>query len=198
MRPASPGPPAGSWRPATRTEALNLYLHALAVLTPAEPFRTRQPAILRRSQRSPLPAARRRASARDLARAVANEWAFPEWSAAIPKNLTTTLAAARLLKEQGSREADALLDAPGQRSPGAEAATPASAVAPGGAGRGLRTRVALERGRAELSPGDRARWMTRRSSDRGGSTWRTSSCRLDDETQWQTAVASGTGRFAQR
>ena len=52
-----------------KDDALKMYGKALEVATPDEPSRAGHAAIQRRSQRSPLPAARRGASARDRARA---------------------------------------------------------------------------------------------------------------------------------
>ena len=117
-----------------KTEALNMYLRALAVLTPAEPFRSAIPRFCDDPNvpRYLLPGEeRQREILREL---VANESAFPEWSAAIPKNLTTTLAAARLLKEKGSREADALLDRRGDRAAAARRRHAGKRGRPGGAG----------------------------------------------------------------
>ena len=170
-----------------KTEALNLYLRALAVLTPAEPFRTASPRFCDDPNvpRYLLPGEeRQREILREL---VANESAFPEWSAAIPKNLTTTLAAARLLKEKGRREADALLDAVATAPLALEAAAPSSAVALAARAEAFalksRWKEAEQNYRLAIESVDdekikRSWWFNLADIE----------LKLDDETQWQTAV----------
>jgi hypothetical protein len=81
------------------------------VLTPDEPFRSAIPRFNDDPNvpRYLLPGEER---ARTIVRELLsrNEWAFREWSAALPKSPAGSLAAARLLKEQSNGEADVLLD----------------------------------------------------------------------------------------
>ena len=91
--------------------ALKMYGQSLSVAMSGESFR----AALARFSDDPsvprylLPGEER---VRDIVRELAsrNEWTFPEWSAALPDSAMVRLAAARLLREQGRSEAEALLD----------------------------------------------------------------------------------------
>jgi len=91
--------------------ALKMYGQSLSVAISAESSR----AGLARFSEDPsvprylLPGEERvRAIVRELA--FRNEWTFPEWSVVLPDSAMVRLAAARLLREQGRSEAEALLD----------------------------------------------------------------------------------------
>ena len=95
-----------------KDNALNMYRKSLALLTPDEPFHGTLPQFSDdpNVSRYLLPGEERvRAVVRELISR--NDWAFREWSAVLPKSPTSSLAAARLLKEQSKGgEADVLLD----------------------------------------------------------------------------------------
>lgn len=100
------------------------------MLTPDEPFRG---AIPRFSDdpnvpRFLLPGEERvRTIVRELLSL--NEWAYRDWSAVLPKRPASSLAAARLLKEQRNDEADSLLDVLMEGPQPIEGAKRASALA---------------------------------------------------------------------
>ena len=102
------------------------------------------------------------------------------------------IATARLLREQGRGEAEAVLDRLLENKATAEAPASRPAGCTGRPGRGLRPAVALERGRSVLSSGDRVDRLTRRSSAPGGSTWPIS--RIDQTTKLSARLHSGPHR----
>jgi hypothetical protein len=169
------------------TEALNMYVRALAGLTPTEPFASAIPRFCDDPNvpRYLLPGEdRRREILREL---VANDPAFPGWPAAIPKDLTTTLAAGRLLKEKGSPAADALLDAVASAPVPLEPATPSGAVA-------LAARAEAFALRSRWKEAEQSYRLAIESVDDEKikrSWWFNLAdieLRLDDETQWRTAM----------
>ncbi len=94
-----------------KEEALVLYNKAFNVLMLSEPSHSAMPRFSEDPAvpRYLLPGEER---VRDVLRELlaSNKWSFHEWSAALPKNAPSVLAAARLLKEEGRSEADALFD----------------------------------------------------------------------------------------
>jgi len=91
--------------------ALKMYGRALSIAVSGESSRA-VPARFSEDPSVPrylLPGEER---VRDIVRELAsrNEWTFPEWSAALPEGAMVPLAAARLLREQGRSEAEALLN----------------------------------------------------------------------------------------
>ncbi|MFI5456870.1 MAG: hypothetical protein ACHRXM_15605 [Isosphaerales bacterium] len=91
--------------------ALKMYGQSLAVAVSGESSRA---VLARFSEDSNVPRylLPREDRVRDIVRELAsrNEWTFPEWSAVLPDSAVVRLAAARLLREQGRSEAEALLD----------------------------------------------------------------------------------------
>jgi tetratricopeptide (TPR) repeat protein len=94
-----------------RAAALRLYSQALSIASSGEPGRddvprfSRDPAI----PRYLLPGEER---IRDIARALVSttDWKFEEWSGALPRDPTSLVAVARLLREKDRAEAESLLD----------------------------------------------------------------------------------------
>ena len=91
--------------------ALKLYGRSLSIATTGASFRG-APARFSEDPRDPrylLPGEER---VRDIVRELAarSDWTFSQWSTAIPDSAIARLAAARLLREQGRSEAEALLD----------------------------------------------------------------------------------------
>ncbi len=170
-----------------KQEALQMYVSALVVLTPAEPFRA---AIPRFSDDPNVPRyllpgeERQREILREL---VANESAFPEWSTAIPKNVATSLAVARLLKETNRREADALLDFVTGAPIPLERSTPASAVA-----LAARAEAFAMKSRWKEAEQDYRLAIEAVNDEKIKRSWWFNladiELRLNDETQWQSAL----------
>ncbi len=102
-------------------------------------------------------------------------WTFDEWSPALPQNAMAFVAAARLLREQGLSEAQSLIDRITELREPPETVTAARALTL--AARPKPAHSSRTGNRPKGSIGWRSSSVrTRRSSDRGGSTWRTSSC----------------------
>lgn len=92
--------------------ALGAYRAALALAAEADPARPEPPTFLDDAQpkRYAVPTEERLAAViRDMAESSA--WAYPEWSAALPRGTAAALAAARVLRERSSPDADAALAA---------------------------------------------------------------------------------------
>jgi tetratricopeptide (TPR) repeat protein len=110
--------------------ALNMYLHALRLLAPAEPFRARMPRFCddQNTPRYLLPGEER---LREILREMLSksEWEVSEWTGSLPKDEATTLAAARLFKEHGKHQANDLLESVTTAPLPPERGDPASAVA---------------------------------------------------------------------
>jgi tetratricopeptide (TPR) repeat protein len=94
-----------------RDAALRLYSQALLIAASGERLRgtvpgfDRDPAI----QRYLLPGEE---PVREVARALVSvtDWGFADWSSALPRDPTSQVAVARLLRERGRAEAEQLLD----------------------------------------------------------------------------------------
>jgi tetratricopeptide (TPR) repeat protein len=102
-----------------RDAAVRLYSQALSIAASGERSRgsvpgfDRDPAI----QRYLLPGEER---VRDVARALvsATDWSFADWSIALPRDSTSRVAVARLMRERGRAEAENLLDLVLREPPG--------------------------------------------------------------------------------
>jgi tetratricopeptide (TPR) repeat protein len=113
-----------------RDAALRLYSQALLFASSAEPSRgtvpgfNRDPAI----HRYLLPGEER---VRDVARALvlATDWKFEDWSRALPRDPTSLVAVARLMRERGRSEAEDLLRQVIEEPPAAEEGTSPRALA---------------------------------------------------------------------
>ncbi len=168
--------------------ALTMYAKALAVLMPDEPFRIATPRFSDdpNAPRYLLPGEER---VREIVREIlaTNEWALDEWSAALPKNALARLAAARLLKEQGRSEADGLLEFVVDTQEPLEGAKPANAV-----GQAARAEAFALKSRWKESEQSYRLAIELIEDETVKRSWWFNladiELRMDDESQWQTAL----------
>ena len=161
-----------------KEEALVMYNKAFNVLMPGEPSHSAMPRFSEDPNvpRYLLPGEERVRD--DRARAsLVEQVELPRVVSRSPqKRGRASLAAARLLKEQGRSEADGLFDSDrGRPSATRDGQTSAIAITLAARAEALALKSRWKESEQAIVT-QSGSWTTRRSNDRGGSTWRTSSC----------------------